>query len=410
MNILLITAYFPPEVGSAAHLFHDLGIEFVNRGHRVTVLTGYPAYNVDQASLPEKYRTGKRMVETVHGMTVVRVRSPRMPRHVPVLRGVEQVLMAFRFALAGIFHVPERSDVVLVYSPPLFLGLSALAIRWFRRPKVIVNIQDLFPQSAVDLGVLKNGILIRLFRRIESRIYQNADRITVHSEGNRQHVIRCGGDAGRTSDVPNPVDTRAIVPGPRNNAFRASLSVADDELVFSFAGVIGLSQDLDTVIDAAHLLQGSVRAVFYIVGDGIEKARLTEKARGLTNVRFLPMLPIDQYVSLLHASDVCLVTLHQEVKTPVVPSKILSIMAAGRPILASLPLAGDAPRIIDDARCGVCIGPNDPQAFADAVRRMCGNRAQFAAMGESGRAYVVGHFSMEQCATVYEELFKSVTT
>ncbi len=408
MNILLISAYFPPEVGSAAHLFHDLGIEFVKRGHSVSVLTGYPAYNVDAEKLPPQYRTGKRMTETVNGMQVVRLRSPRMPRHVPVLRGIEQVLMAVRFALGGLFHVSRQVDVVLVYSPPLFLGLSALAIRWFRRTKVVVNIQDLFPQSAIDLGVLKSGFLISLFRRIESRIYRNANRITVHSEGNRQHVIRCGGSAERTVDVPNPIDTKAVVPGPRDNAFRRGLGVRDGQLIFSFAGVIGLSQDLDTVIDAAGLLRDVPDALFYIVGDGIEKQRLVEKAKDLPNVRFLPMLPIQEYVQLLHASDVGLVTLHKEVKTPVVPSKILSIMAAGRPILASLPLDGDAPKIIAEAKCGECIGPNDPVAFAAAVRRMLGMQDRFASMGESGREYVVKHFSLEGCATVYEEIFNSI--
>lgn len=409
MNILLVTAYFLPEIGSAAHLFHDLGIEFVKRGHRVSVLTGYPAYNVDPDNLPSQYRSGKRLTEIVNGMQVIRVRSPRMPRHVPVLRGIEQVLMAMRFAFAGMFQVPNRADVVLVYSPPLFLGLSALAIRWFRRGKVVVNIQDLFPQSAIDLGVLKSRFLISMFRKTESRIYRKANRITVHSEGNRQHVIRCGGFAERTIDVPNPVDDHSIVPGPRENEFRRNMGVESRHLVFSFAGVIGLSQDLDTVIEAARQLSDLPEAVFYIVGDGIEKRRLVEKANGAPNVRFLPMLPVQEYVQLLHASDVCLVTLHKEVKTPVVPSKILSIMAAGRPILASLPLNGDAPKIIADAKCGECIGPDDPATFAATVRKMCLERDRFAAMGTRGREYVVRHFSLEGCATVYERIFQSLS-
>ncbi|HEY6952391.1 MAG TPA: glycosyltransferase family 4 protein, partial [Bacteroidota bacterium] len=290
---------------------------------------------------------------------------------------------------------------------PLFLGLSALLIRFLKKSKVVVNVQDLFPQSAVDLGVLRSRPLIWLFRKIESLIYRRSNLITVHSAGNRDHVVRSGGRKETTIEVPNLVDTDKIVPGDRLNAFRTKYRIPSSEFVVSFAGVIGLSQDLDTVIDAAKLTQER-SVVYYIVGDGIEKARLMKKAEGVPNVRFLPMLPKNEYVELLHASDLCLVTLRKEVMTPVVPSKILSIMAAGRPILASMPLSGDAPALVQTAGCGICIPPENSAEMAGAVTKFAERRDENVRMGMNGRDYVVSHCSLQACTSRYEQLFTSL--
>jgi glycosyltransferase involved in cell wall biosynthesis len=150
--------------------------------------------------------------------------------------------------------------------------------------------------------------------------------------------------------------------------------------------------------------------VFLIVGDGVEKPRLEAKARemGLSNVRFLPMQPRDKYPTVLHASDVCLATLHAEVKTPVVPSKILSIMAAGRPVVAALNLDGDAPRLIADARCGLCVPPEDPHALAEAVLQLYHDASLREELGRNGRQYAEEHLSLGACVDRYEELLRRI--
>ncbi|MGD0339231.1 MAG: glycosyltransferase family 4 protein [Bacteroidota bacterium] len=405
MNIVLLSAYFPPEIGSAAHLFYELGGELVRRGHRVTVLTGFPAYNVDETTFPLKYRKGKHLIEEMNGMRIIRMRSPRMPRHVPVLRGLEQVSMAWTFLWNGLFTLPKDNDIILIYSPPLFLGLTALLLRFFKGSKVIVNIQDLFPQSAIDLQVLNSKILIWLFQKIEKLIYRQSDSITVHSAGNRNHVLQCGGRPECTYEVPNLVDTQEIHPGERNNAFRSRYGIPQSEYIISFAGVIGLSQDIDTVIEAAKLTADLQPVVYYIVGDGIEKDRLVKQAAGLKNIRFLPMIPKNEYIELLQASDICLSTLHKQVTTPVVPSKILSIMAAGRPVLASMPLHGDAPKLIKESDCGISVEPNHPGKLAEAVRWMFEHPDLCVSMGTNGRRYAVRHLSLEACTSHYEQLF-----
>lgn len=415
MRILLLTAYFPPDTGSAAHLFYELGVELVKQGHRVSVITGMPGYHA-QGPL-DKYRGKMWVRENVDGMDITRVITPQLPRHLMVGRALWQFGSAVSFLVAGL-GLP-RHDITVVYSPPLPLGLVAWVLKRLRGTPFVLNVQDLFPQSIIDLGLLKNRLLIRLFEEMEYFVYRRADVITVHSPGNREHVIRkmqrrsAKMDEGaKVRVIPNWVDTHFIQPGERVNDFRKEHGLGG-AFVVSFAGVLGYSQDLDVVLEAARILEEDSRKsdiLWLIVGDGVEKPRLERKARemGLASVRFLPMQPRERYPSVLQASDVCLTTLHAEVKTPVVPSKILSIMAAGRPVVAALNPNGDAPRLIEEAQCGLCVPPEDPQALAEAVMRLYHDSSLREHLGRNGRRYAEEHFSLEVCVKRYEELFEEV--
>ncbi len=404
MKWLLITAYFPPEIGSASFLFYELGKKLVERGHKVTVITGYPSYNVDMRKLPLKYKKGICLKENIDGMKVVRLKTLRLPRYIPIARGIDQFLTAFIFFIGGLFLKKQSFDRVAVYSPPLPLGLAALAISRIKKVQFVLNVQDLFPQSAIDLGILQNRFLIHAFERLETFIYKKADFVTVHSEGNRQHVLSKAVNPAQVLTIPNWIDTDLVRPGDRNNDFRKEFALGDS-FIISFAGVIGYSQDLDVVIESASFIKEE-DIVFLIVGDGVEKERLQNKVRmkNLKNVIFLPMQPKDKYVELLAASDACLVTLHESVKTPVVPSKLLSIMAAARPVIASLPLEGDAPKIIEESGCGICVKAGASKELADAVKSIHSNRQLGQQYGERGRRYAEDNFSLKKCVSLYETL------
>lgn len=408
MNILLITAYFPPEVGSASHLFFELGRELTHRGHHVTVITGFPKYHVEKSKINNELKKSIWAKEKMENMDVVRIRTLDIPRQIPIFRGLDQITTSIMFFFSGLFLKNNRPDIILVYSPPLFLGLTAYFLKLFKKGKFVLNVQDLFPQSAIDLGLLKNKLLIKLFRNIESILYRKVDCVTVHSTGNRAHVINCVGNKNHIHIVHNPVDTKFITPGNRNNIFRQRHDIPDNKFIISFAGVIGYSQDLDTVIEAANHLKDTKDIVFYIVGDGVERPRLIEKSQNMNNIVFLPMQPKEGYLELLHASDICLVTLRKEVNTPVVPSKILSIMAAGRPVVACLPLTGDAPNIIKNASCGICLEPENSIKLAETISAIYQNPAIAEKYGVNGRKYAEENFSLENCTTVYENIFNQL--
>jgi colanic acid biosynthesis glycosyl transferase WcaI len=401
MKILLITGYFPPDTGSAANLFYELGGRLVAKGHTVTVLTAFPSYHVTGQA---KRYTGKFVEEQVEGMRVCRVQVPQLPRYVPTMRGVWQFLMALGFWRALGRVGPH--DVALVYSPPLPLGFVGAAAKKRWGTRFILNVQDLFPQSAIDLGILKSRFLIRIFQRLERRIYRSADHVTVHSPGNKAHIVKVGIDPSKVSVIPNWIDTDYVRPGERYSQFTASHGL-NGEFVVSFAGVLGYSQDIDVILEAARQLKERKDILFLIVGDGVEKERLEGKAKAmsLTNIRFLPMQPRAVYPSILHASDVCLSTLNKEVVSPVVPSKILSIMAAGKPVVACMNLQGDAPEIVKDAQCGFVLDAGDHAGLAAALVRLRDSKPLRHELGANGRTYCETHFSLDGCCEKYVELF-----
>lgn len=405
MRILLSTAYFPPDTGSAAHLFYELGTALVERGHEVWIVTSKPSYHV--TGNIDRYGGKLWVREEMDGLQIVRVALPKLPRNMPLARGVWQISSGALFAPASLM-VP-RPDISLVYSPPIFLGFSSWMLRMFRNVPFILNVQDLFPQSVIDLGLLHNRVLIRLFEGVERFVYRHANRITVHSSGNKRHVIGKGVAEERVTVIPNWVDTKLLSPGEKENELREELSL-QGKFVASFGGVLGYSQDLDTVLEAAHLLSDTPDIVFLIVGDGVEKERLQNRAdeMKLDNVLFLPMQPRERYLLVVQASDVSLATLHAAVRTPVVPSKILSIMAVGKPVITALDLSGDVPELIKRAECGEALPPEEPEILAKTIRKLYNNPQACDEMGRNGREYAEREFSVRNAADRYEELFSRV--
>lgn len=405
MHILLLSAYFPPEIGSAAHLFYELGQALKARGHQVSVITSFPSYHA-QGDL-DCYKGRYWFKETMAGLNVYRIVVPQVARDTPIGRGLWQFSCALSFGLAS-FRVP-KADIAVVYSPPLPLGLSALTLRMFKKIPFIFNVQDLFPQSAIDLGILTQKPLIRFFERLEHFIYRRADVITVHSSGNQAHVVAHGGTLLSTIVMHNSVDTNHIQPGPKENDLRRELGL-NGHFVASFAGVMGYSQDLDVILAAAVLLRDHKKIKFLLVGDGVEKERLVQKSQQLKldNVAWLPMQPRERYPSILHASDVGLATLHAEVKTPVVPSKILSVMASGRPVVATMNLEGDAPKLIQEAKAGFCLPPEQPQTLADTLLELHNNPDICQQLGANGRNYAETNLSQDAISLRYEQLFNEI--
>jgi len=406
MRILFVSAYFPPDTGSAATLFYEMGGYLAKKGHSVSVLTSFPSYHVTGKV---NHYEGKGFTrEDIDGMAVFRVRVPQFPRHIPAMRALWQFSMSYCFSRTA--DKLDKQDICLVYSPPLPLGLTGSVLKRKKTCAFVLNVQDLFPQSAVDLRLLKNKMLVRFFEYLERRIYGSANHITVHSHGNKAHVNRTGVDPQKITVIPNWIDTDFIRPGPKANPFSKRYGLAE-KFVVCFAGVLGYSQDIDVILNAAAMLKNEKEKVFLIVGGGVEKGRLTKKANDmcLDNVLFLPMQPRDIYPHILASSDVCLSTLNKDVLSPVVPSKILSIMAAGKPLVACMNLNGDAPAMIQQAECGYVFAAGDSGSLANAVQKLYEEPNLRRRYGANGRNYCVANFSLDVCADKYVGLFQNLT-
>ena len=395
MRILLISAYFPPENGSAANLYHSLGQELVRRGHTVTVLTGMPAYHVTAPA--DRYLGRWFMREEMDGMRVVRVRALPFSRKNMAGRGLWQLTVAGSLFFGGLFA--RRQDVALVYSPPLFLGLTAWGLRLIYGTPFMLNVHDLFPQSAIDLGALRNPSVIRALRMVEKFVYRCSNKILVHAPIG-PGTLDLGLPAAKVGTFLNWVDTNTIVPAAKENALRKELGMEGRFLV-SFAGVLGLAQDGDVMLEAAARLGAKPQIRFLIVGDGLEAPRLKKKAQDLhlNNVLFLPMQSLERYKEVLAASDVCLVTLRREIKTPVIPSKLGSIFAAGRPVVACLPPENQVTAwLIDQAGAGIFLPSNDSEALARSIESLRKNRYRGEKMGRAARVFAEKRLSLETTA------------
>ena len=184
MKISLITITYPPEIGGAAHLISDLALSLHTRGNQVTVFTCYPKYNLKE--IPHPYRRGIRMEEVQNGISVCRIRTPAFSRKSKFARGIEHFVYGILLAFLTLFA--PRSDVAMVYSPPLPVPWFICLLGKLRRIPIVVNIQDLFPREAIELGMLTNPILIRLFEAMERQVYRMAVGITVHSPGNKENT------------------------------------------------------------------------------------------------------------------------------------------------------------------------------------------------------------------------------
>jgi len=403
MRILILTEAFPPETKSASTLFFELAESLVKKGHEISVITRMPRYNVaagtDLKKIPAK--------EVVSGIEVNRIGTPALSRDVPFIRGFEHFLLGLIFFFGGMRL--GNFDIILVYSPPLPLGIAGYWLGRTKKSPVIVNIQDLYPQTVIDLGLLKNKFLIAVSRWMERFIYRRSNAITVHSTGNQEYVRSYGAKNNLVEVVHNWVDIDSIKPAGKDNDFSRKYGLKD-KFVISFAGVMGFAQGLDVVIGAAEILRDNKDIQFVLVGDGVKKPELEALAsqKKLNNVLFVPTQPLNIYPQVLHASEVCLVTLRHDLVTPVVPGKMLSIMAAGKPVLASLPLVGDAPKIINEYGCGLAVEPSDPRTLADAVKKLYNNKSLREEMGRKGRAAAVEHFSRSACVDGYDCLFKKL--
>ena len=403
MRILILTEGFPPETKSCSTLFFELAESLVKKGHAVSVITRMPRYNVaagtDLNNIPAR--------EILSGIKVRRMQTPPLARNIPIIRGLEHFLLGWIFFWGGLSE--GDLDIILSYSPPLPLCIAGYWLARVKKARSVANIQDLYPQTVIDLGLLKNKFLIRLSKLMERAVYQNSSVLTVHSEGNRDYLLSQGANADRVKIVHNWVDTDLVKPGPKNNEFSRKYGL-DSKFIISFAGVMGFAQGLEVIVKAAEKLKDKKEIVFIMVGDGVKRPELEHLAADLklNNLKFIPTQPRDLYPQVLHASDICLVTLGKDLLTPVVPGKLLSIMASGRPVVASIPLSGDTPKIINDCRCGIAVEAGRAELLAEAILKLYNDRSLAREMGQNGRQAAEKLFSRATGVSAYENIFSAL--
>lgn len=399
----MLTHYFPPEIGAPQSRLYELAVRLIQAGTRVTVVTGFPNYPTGRVA--DGYGGRFFMEEDLEGIHVLRTWVFATPNRGFALR----LLNHFSFMLSSLAALPRLGavDVVFVESPPLFLGVAGILYHLLTRAPYVFNVSDIWPQSAVELGAVRNRAAIFAAEKLESLCYRSARYVTVVTRGILENLAARGVPRSRLFLLTNGVDTSFYRPLPPDPVVRATLGEAD-EFVVLYAGTHGLAQGLDVILDAASLVEArEVR--FVLIGEGAEKQRLLDRARSehLKNVRFISNQPRSRMPQILSAADAAVIPLRPlELFRGALPSKMFEAMAAEKPIV--LAVWGEAAELVNAAGCGITVDPGDAAAIASAVSRLAGDRRLARRMGAAGRRYVGAHYDRERLAARFGDLLHAV--
>ena len=400
MRILLVTHYFPPEIGAPQARLSELARAWADAGDEVTVLTGMP--NHPTGVIPPAYRRRALVREHVDGYDVVRTWLYATPNEGFLKKTAGHLTFMVSSVVLG-ERPAGAADVVVVSSPTFFSIFGAWAIARLKRAALVIDVRDLWPAIFVELGVLTDRRLIWLLERLELWAYGQAAEVVVVSEGFRQDLIRRGVPAGKVTTIRNGADLERFSPGGDPAPGRKRLGVADGEVLVLYLGAHGISHGLDTVVDAAALLADTpgVPVRVALVGEGSNRSALVAQVDqlGLKNVTMLPGVPRDEVPELLAAADICLVPLRDiPLFSTFIPSKIFEYFASGKAVIGAV--RGEAAAIVRDGGAHV-VEPGDPAALADAISELAADPTHRAAMGVEARTYVTQHFDRRRLATQY---------
>ncbi|MFO1020998.1 MAG: glycosyltransferase family 4 protein [Planctomycetales bacterium] len=400
MHILFLTHYYPPEVNAPASRTSEHCRRWVEAGHDVTVITCAP--NCPSGVVFEGYRNAWRAEEMVDGVRVIRVWTYLAPNK-GFLRRVTNYLT---YAVRAVWESRRVKDVDLVVatSPQLFCGWGGVFARRGSKTPFVLEIRDLWPESIVAVGAMKRSPIIKLLEWLEKKLYQSADHIVTVGNDYRAGIIERGVDAKKISVVPNGVDLSRFV--------RVDGSELRDQyqsgsrFVCAYVGTVGMAHGLEVVLSAAEKLKAEKRddIQFWIVGDGARREELEAMARErqLTNVVFTGMLPKERMAEVMSAADAALVHLRgADLFSTVMPSKVFEYMAMDIPIIMGV--RGQAGEVVEEARAGVPMTPDDPNSLLECIAEIQRRGKQ----AFSGRNYVAKFFNRDRLAGEMLEILEA---
>lgn len=403
MQILIYSYNYHPEPIGIAPLMTELAEGLVKRGHQVRVITGMPNY--PQRQIYDGYRGKLYVTEQKNGVKIQR--SYLRIKSKPNL--IDRLLLELSFVFTSLPQalMGERPDVILLTVPPLLVCLPAILIGWLYNCPVVLNVQDILPEAAVRVGLIKNKLMIKALEALEKFAYRTAHTISVIADGFVDNLINKGVPANKIACIPNWVNLNFIRPLPKeNNSWRATHKL-DGKFVVLYSGNIALTQGLETVIEAASRLRHINDIVFAIAGESQALERLQKHclACGADNVLLLPLQPREKLPEMLAAADIGLIVQKSNVISFNMPSKIPLLLASGRAIIGSVPATGTAAKAIKESGGGVIVEPESADALASAVLDLYNQPELAAQLGRKGRKFAVENYSFEQALDRYEDLF-----
>lgn len=406
LHVLVVTSAYWPERTGTAPLNNELCAYLASRGHRVSVVTGFPHYPAWEVYPGYRGKLWQR--ESHDGVDIYRGLIYVPPRRTTLRR----ILYDTTVGITGFVRsLPIGDvDVVLAVSPPLQGGLAGCMLAALKRVPLILDIHDLVPDLAIAVGMMKEGWAVKAARLLEKFVYRHSDGIVVISEEFSTNLFAKNVPQSKVTYLPLWVDSESITPQDRNGPFRKANNIDPSKTVALYTGNHGAKQALENVLETATLLKSYEDLIFLFVGDGFEKKRLQQMAeqRSLTNVRFLPLVPPspkELLPQMLGAGDMLLLNQSASVVDTVIPSKLFTYMASGRPIIAAVNSSSQAANCVRRAGSGIAVPAEQPAALAEAILNLKQDRVLAETLGSQGRRFVVEHCDRNHILRRYEDIF-----
>jgi len=396
VRILILTQYFPPEVGAPQNRLYELAVRLQKKGADITVLTAMPNY--PQMEIHADYKGKFYAYEEMNGLKV-----HRSWIYVSKSKGiVKRLLNYFSFvktsAWIGMFKL-GKFDYILCESPPLFLGLTAYFLKLIKRSKLIFNVSDLWPESAEKLGIVTNKFFLWNATKLEEFMYRKSYFITGQTQGICKN-IQTRFPKKKVYWLPNGVDLSYYNPNETHEDWRKKNNFAANDFLLLYAGIIGHAQGLEVILHAAKKLENEKQIKFILLGSGPEKEKLIalQKELSLSNVLFFDAVSKKEMPAIVSAIDVAVIPLKKlDLFKGAIPSKIFENLAMKKPIL--LGVEGEAKELfIDEGKCGLAFEPENTEDLKNKTLELFSNRNSIAQLGENGYKYVEQKFTRDKIA------------
>ena len=408
MKLLILTQYFPPEVGAPQNRLFELAVRLKKLGIEVSVLTAMPNY--PQMKIYNGYEGKNYMYEEIEGIPVHRA-SIYLPKNKSI---IQRLLNYFSFVYSSAKIGKNKIgdvDIIMCESPPLFLGYSALYLKRKKKAKLIFNVSDLWPESAEKLGVVTNKWMLKLAYRLEKKLYQKSILVTGQTQGICKN-INMRFPLVKTFWLPNGVDVSYYNPLTVTSNWRIENGFAETDILYLYAGIIGLAQGLEIILKAAEIVKSNPSIKFILLGSGPEKEKLlsikTEKQ--LSNVYFFDAVSKLQMPQIVKASDVSIIPLRKlELFLGAIPSKIFENLAMEKSVI--LAVDGEARELfVNQGKCALYSEPENAEDLTKNVLLLANNEDLRKQLGERGRIYVEESFNRNTIAkNFYTKLMSHVS-
>lgn len=404
MRILFLSHYFPPEVNAPASRTFEHCRQWVRDGHQVTVITCAP--NHPRGKVYNGYHNALKSREKNNGIDVIRVWT-----YVTANEGfIKRTLNYISYMVAAVLVLPlsPKVDIVISTSPQFFNGLTGYFVSRLKQVPWVLEIRDLWPESIVAVGAIKNRPLIRVLEWLEVFAYRKADRIVSVTDAFQRHIEKKGISPDKIAVIKNGADLSLYKPITGKNPLAQSLGL-EGKFVASYFGTHGMAHHLETILYAAQRLTDYPDIVLLLAGDGAERKRLLALCQelNLANVVMLEQQPKDQMPWLWSLSSVSLILLKKSnLFTTVIPSKLFESMAMEKPII--LGVEGESADILQAAKAGYCIEPENADELARCLLNLHADRVLCERLGQNGRTHVVKHFDRINLAKNFEQLLSKI--